>query len=755
MTQPLVLASAVREVQVFRSGALVARLAALPAGAIGPVQLEGLPLCLVDESLRASVLADDTGGRELPRPGDLRAELVLPPLGALLSPPAPEEVQALERRLTELQARLAELSGEVEVLDRLALALPEWDGEAAPRAVPVGPWLEALEWQRRAFEARAGERTALEQELRVAQEELARLRRREQDARARRDARAEAVSKRVALELRGEPLPVPATLRVEYRVPGAWWVPRYVLRLARDGKSALLALRAHVTQDTGEPWERVRLWASTADLLRETELPELTSLRIGRRQPPVAKRAWREPPPPDDVLVEGMDKAFELLRQRRRTATGAMRAIPANPFVAGADPFAPPADAVFGAASIPEGAGAPAMKSIPAPAEATAERRPATGAMMMRMPAPGAAAPPPPPPPRPVSAPMPTKAMRSAPVRAAKGGGWFGGGGGAPADDDEHMLTRTGAVMAEPMPEAAPPPPSLEPMADLLRYGSLGLDRWDRDRADAGKLRPLRLEDQLADLEQAERAAVLARLTLARRQAEGVLAVALPPGTERVERSSGHYDHRYDAEGPVDVPSDGELHDVPLLAHEAPVKTRLVAVPRESDLAVRVAKLRNPLEAPLLAGPAEVYLGDEFLVSTPLRTVPTAGELEIGLGIEPGLKVARNTFYEEVSTGLLGGGLSLQHRIEVTVASRLAAPVEVEVRELVPIKGHDDEAVSVSEEGVAPPWEKLTTQEDGSELEGGRRWRLTLAPGEERKLVAGFKLEIDAKQELRGGNRRA
>src|SRR5690606_38764897 len=174
--------------------------------------------------------------------------------------------------------------------------------------------------------------------------------------------------------------------------------------------------------------------------------------------------------------------------------------------------------------------------------------------------------------------------------------------------------------------------------------------------------------------------------------------------------SAGSFDHRYDTEGLVDVPSDDALHNVPLLTAEAPVRTTLVVVPRESDQAVRMATLMNPLEAPLLAGPAEVYLEEEFLVTSPLRTVPAGGELTVGLGLEPGLKVARNTFYEEKTTGLLGGGLVLEHRVEVELASRLAAPAEVEVRELVPVKADKDEAVEVVDEAATPRWEKLTQQ---------------------------------------------
>ena len=778
------LASSVREVQVFRRGALVVRRAALPAGTTGEVALEGLPLCLLDESVRAAVeVADPAMAARAPRPADVRAELVVPPLGALLAPPAPEELRAQERAIAELEARIGGLHEEVEALGRLRLALPAWKEEAPPRPVPVGAWLEALEWQRRAWESRAAERAELDRELTRAREELARLHRREVEARAKRDARADAVSKRVVLLLRGEPLPAPATLRVEYRVPGAWWVPRYALRLARDGKSARLSLRAHVVQNTGEPWERVRLFASTADLLRETALPELTSIRIGRRQPPPARRAWREPPGRDATLEEGLEQAWVLLRQAsalaaREAGSAELARFGRGGPPPGADAFSGPADSWGPGAGDPFATGSFAADPFGPPPggrmdsdelELDDDALSAPSEPVLSGPF---GAPPPPPtgrpmppsaPPRPASpAAMPAKMMMAArdaaPPQELLRKSVATKGGAARARRSRHddgAEGGRGAPAAEAAPSGEPEPLSLEPELDLLRYGGLALQRWERDRASAGTLRRLGLEDQLEGLEAQESRAVLLRLARARQAADGVAHLPLPPFTARVEASAGHYDHRYDAEGPVDVPSDGQLHDVPLLSQEAPVRTRLVAVPRESDEAVRVATLQNPLQAPLLSGPAEVYLGDEFLVTTPLRTVPTGGDLELGLGVEPGLKVARNTFYEEVSTGLLGGGLSLKHRLELTVASRLPGPVEVEVRELLPIKDDDDQAVTVVEEGVAPPWEKLPRQEDGSEPKGARRWRISLGPGEEKKLLAGYRLEIDAKQELQGGNRRA
>ena len=58
----------------------------------------------------------------------------------------------------------------------------------------------------------------------------------------------------------------------------------YLANLPHDG--AELELRALVVQRTGEDWRGVELTLSTADPQSWAELPDLPSLKIGRRQPP-------------------------------------------------------------------------------------------------------------------------------------------------------------------------------------------------------------------------------------------------------------------------------------------------------------------------------------------------------------------------------------------------------------------------------------------------------------------------------------
>ena len=100
-------------------------------------------------------------------------------------------------------------------------------------------------------------------------------------------------------------------LVIEYLVPGARWAPAYSLRIDRSGKRARLAVRAVVSQRSGEDWAGVALSLSTAEAQRFTDLPELATLRIGRAQPPAPKRGWRPLPADAAELFADYDRAFD------------------------------------------------------------------------------------------------------------------------------------------------------------------------------------------------------------------------------------------------------------------------------------------------------------------------------------------------------------------------------------------------------------------------------------------------------------
>ena len=220
------------------------------------------------------------------------------------------------------------------------------------------------------------------------------------------------------------------------------------------------------------------------------------------------------------------------------------------------------------------------------------------------------------------------------------------------------------------------------------------------------------------------------------------------------------FDHAYGAAVPVHVPSDGAFHTVELQVQEGAAHRSYVVVPRESRDVFRTVTLAEPLGAPLLPGPLDVYVGDRFLTSRALPTTPAGERLAIGLGVEAAIEVARNVRFEEQATGLMRGGLALHHEVVLELENHLRTEARLEVRERVPVPREGVNEIDVKIESVQPPWERWEPEPDPGEpeLRGGHRWRVRLAPagaaGARVRLELRYAVHISAKQQLVGGNRR-
>jgi hypothetical protein len=747
----LLVPSRVRDVTVFRSGAMVTRVAEVRPDERWPeeVAVADLPLSVDEGSVRIRLEAAERAVASLPQLTDVRVEWVVPPLGEPVEPPSETELRASLERIKDLEQRLTALAEECANHDRLALSLPARIEKEPPRPVFAATLAGVADWVARARLSRAAESGKLRRALREAREGHARLERRVAESRAERGIDEDRVCKRIVARLRASGPTFPLRLIAEYRVPGACWRPTYVVRVARDGKSATIAVRALVAQQSGEPWQHVRLVLSTADLQRHLELPVLKSQRIGRTQPEPAQRGFREPPSGAETLFEGLDNAVAAHREgfaADRRATPVDQALP-PPVSGGAPPPPPPmiqaSQAISELATESDELTAPgeAMELEEAAPERQSEPRrsmpppaPSAAPLAMRLSASMAA-------PRPAPAPM-KKASGRARREMEKESKKL-------SLDDAYGGEADGAPQGMPVADS---PASLPPAWGIsVEYHLLRVVAWSAPAYLRGQLRPMNRRDLLAGLtpNQYARAEQLAYQAESRARS----TVLFPITTSAVEDSAGSFDYAFAAANPLDVPNDGKLHNVPLFAKDAPVELTLVAVPRESDEVVRVASLKNPLGAPILAGPADIYLENEFLVTSRFATEPAGASVSLGLGVEPALKVARNTHFKEATEGLLSGSFGLRHEVEIEVASRLPSQAQVEVRERVPLYGGQDKEIVVETGEVNPPWESFN-QGAPNQIQGGKRWRFALPSGATRKLSFAYTVRIDSKNELVGGNRR-
>ncbi|MFJ7244580.1 DUF4139 domain-containing protein [Kitasatospora sp. NPDC098652] len=728
-------------VVVYAEGAVCRRRATVPVPPGGRLRLTGLPDSLRADSLRARVLSGPAGTTVVEARLETLAELH-----------EPGELTQLQRELDEASER----QGALTERHRLVLAAiaetaalravpPQRRPDEPLRRTPADAWLELADFvdDRLARLQERSEQLTREIELADHERQLAadRLDRASTADRTEPVGTTETVlltlttgastpapdTPRTAPEPdTPTPAPTPAPtpdrieLELEYGVPTARWVPAYRLSHRTGADTAHLVLRAAVAQHTGEDWTGVRLALSTADLDRRTDLPRLASLRIGRSQPAPPPSGWREPPAGLSDLFTGYDTATADRpdrRPRRRNVPlpvppgapkpgprfsarvgGARPAGPRAEFLA--DEAAPAGPSGGGMLSVPEPPPAPALSapSAPVPPAPVAPGFAGYGAP----PAPGAAAP--------AAAPMPQAF------------------GGAPPAEARRGARRRGAT--------PPPATGFVPAADLLDYPDLQLAGPDAPADRRGTLRPApaRLEHDTR-----QRIHPGTRLT----------GLALPRHAVPPRVSAGSFDHRFDAAARADVPSDGTWHTVTVDEIPLSVSPEYVTVPAVEEKVYATLVLANRTDRAVLAGPVEVTVDDEFLLTAALPTLAPGGTRSLGIGVTESVEVARRTELRESATGMLKGNSTvLDHRVHVQLANRLGRPVTVEVRERVPVASDAEIRIEERADWQAPT---VPTPEYPA---GTRLWRVELAPGGRTELDGGYQIKIPAGKAIVGGNRR-
>lgn len=753
------LSSRVRAVTVYRVGAMVTREAELVReGDSFParVQLFGLPLTLDDSSLRVEV--ECKGDRPGPIAGDLRVSIAVPDHDAELRPPSNEELDRAQLDLDLAQEALEQLQqakNRLAALQPIARGRPE-EGKP-PMSSPTAARLELLSFRREQVERLTAEIEAASERVRLASEQLATLRERERTAETQRNARTYELRKAAVLELdrtQGSELAERVIVRLHYFVPGARWAPSYTVRLDRAMRAGSLELRAMVGQATGEDWRDVALTLSTALPQQWTELPELRSRRIGRRQPPPQKTGWRPPPVGASELYADFDRGLgdygqadgdedvfseseeeeepdieRLLRQESAAQTGARHQMEEQRRRAAPPPPSKPMD--YGA--------------IPAQSMTRAGVMPPQGMPM------------PPPAPMPSAAPMAPGAYPMPMAAAKRGGGGLGamvggalGGLASAFSSDEGYAGGGSAFAPEPMPE-----PELVTGRDLLDYSRLRLFPGSSHHRGSLRRIDLRMAYQQTSVTSIRIDLAISQIREAVEWAR-LLETEQPPEGHRWATSDAGFDYAYVAEAPIDLPSKGAFVSLPIELREAEATPRYITVPRETQDVFRIVSLRNPLAAPLLPGPADVYVAGKFALTSNLELTPVGGRIELGLGVEQAIKVARNVSFVEDSSGMFKRQLALSHTIEVEIQNHMSSAAVVEVRERVPIAAQAQaEDITVVVEQVSPKWEDYDPDRPGAaKLEGGRVWKVEVPAASKRELSATWVVKIPANHEVIGGNRR-
>jgi len=662
-------------------------------GGLSRVRIGGLPVTVIDDTVRIEV-----DGPAIAT--GVRVAVDTPPITEAASEDAPA-VRAARRQVAIGTAEVERLQAALAALAQASIVQPDPGKDPAPWSAVVAArrTIVALRAERELL--LRGQLAAARRALDDAHRALAAELDRDQRAGTTRAPKLHELRKHVELELVATGAG-PLTIHLEYLVSAARWAPSYVARL--DGDRASVELRAVVAQASGEDWAGVPLRLSTAEPARFAALPELAAQRIGRRQQEPARAGFRAPPVGAQALFADYDRD-------RATTTGARPPVRkpqpitetiTDALYVGRPPAAPPPPP----AAMPYGGLAGEVWDDESAGAKEAFRTPAGGAAALVPPT--------------FAAPAPQKSEAPMRKRAA----------GREAAADQPPL-----VTPEPTPR--------------LDYG--GLVMAPPTSPARGTLIPAERDPRAASID--------GEITVAHAR---LVALPLPPGCRADWAHT--YDHAFVTDGAVDVRADGTWHAIAVTAHAATATVKHVSVPREQADVFRVAtitlaspEIAKPFVGPLLPGPIDVYDHGRFLVTSDVDYTPPGATVEIGLGVDPAVKIARNAEFREEAAGMLRGAIRLHHTIAIDVDNLSGRGIDLEVRERIPVVREGDDEVAVTLKSIEPAWERWSPDAEGPRarrLRGGFRWRLAVPAGQKRTLRAGYEVKIAAKHELVGGNRR-
>jgi len=220
-------------------------------------------------------------------------------------------------------------------------------------------------------------------------------------------------------------------------------------------------------------------------------------------------------------------------------------------------------------------------------------------------------------------------------------------------------------------------------------------------------------------------------------KAEAVMAPPPPPlreaepDTAVVMETGIHVN--FEIRRPVDVPSDGVPHKVPIDSQKLKVKFDYVAVPKLKDMMFLRGSLKNTLPYPLLAGNADLFIMQDFVGTTRLQNVAADDEAKMYFGEDRQIKVA----YEQVKREKIGAGfLSKTEKLrlvyKITIQNLRKAPVAIEVMDQIPVS--QNSKIEIKDAIIQPAAAKKDDK-------GLLTWTLTLAPQEKKEITIDFTIE--------------
>lgn len=209
---------------------------------------------------------------------------------------------------------------------------------------------------------------------------------------------------------------------------------------------------------------------------------------------------------------------------------------------------------------------------------------------------------------------------------------------------------------------------------------------------------------------------------------------------------TGGFVAEYRVAGPATILSDN--NDTKLMVGAFDIDSRLEVhvQPQHTTDAFLVARGKLKGEATVLAGQVNLFRDGAFIGKTHFPLLRPGEEHDLFFGVDDRISVKRNVVKDERKEGGMIIKDSILERHYVTEVQNLRQePVELRVRETIPVSKDDSIKVEIVKEATTGGYES-----DIDKIVGLTGWSFSLAPQEKKEVRLGWKVTWPAGDNIRG-----
>lgn len=189
---------------------------------------------------------------------------------------------------------------------------------------------------------------------------------------------------------------------------------------------------------------------------------------------------------------------------------------------------------------------------------------------------------------------------------------------------------------------------------------------------------------------------------------------------------------------PVNITSGMNPQTIEIKTYTLNAWYEYTGIPKIEKMPYLIAKTTDWKTIPLSDGPANIYIGNNYIGESYIDMGSVTDTLEISMGRNKKVAVDYRMKQDMTKKAWLGGNITETFTYEINIKNNNSVDIPFELWDQVPVSKDNDISVSVIEISGA-------MKDDAT---GKLTWKMVLKPGEERKIIISFSVKYPKSKQV-------